>query len=99
MDPETIKEARRLLRDLIFKGQASTQLGKTIAPKDESLVTLIERVAARRVEEPEALPAVEGYQLKGTHHVREKERPDQGRSNPVERCGGVGDGSAGDPNT
>ena len=76
MDPGTIKEARRLLHDLIFTGKARLQSGQTIQPKDEWLVTLLEKVASKRVEEPDVPVEVEGYSPKETFHARPKSKPE-----------------------
>ena len=71
MDPATIKEARRLLHDLIFKGKAQLSKGRIIEPKDEWLVTLIEKVAGKKVEEVETPVEVTDYAPRSTYHARE----------------------------
>ena len=78
MDPHTIKEARRLLHDLVFHGQAQTSSGKIIAPKDEVLVTVLEKIAGKKIEEPDRPVAIEDFTLKGTHHVRESHAETEG---------------------
>ena len=72
MEPETIKEARRLLRDLIFTGKAKLKSGQTIQPKDEWLVTLLEKVASKKIEEPDVPLEVEGYVPKETYQSHAK---------------------------
>ena len=76
MDPGTIKEARRLLRDLIFKGVAETKGGRKIKPMDEALVSLIKQVAEKKLEEPETPLTVEGYTPKETFHARAASKPE-----------------------
>jgi len=67
MTPDVILEARRLIHDLIFDGQATTKGGRVISPKDEVLVTMLEKVAGRRVEEPDVPFIVEGFAPKETY--------------------------------
>ena len=76
MDLATIKEARRLLRDLVFQGEAILKAGTVISPKPEILVMLWEKIASKKVEETETPIAVEGFALKETHHVRAQESKD-----------------------
>ena len=81
MDPETIKEARRILKELVHRGMASLKSGRQLQVEDEQLITLLEKVAAKKVEEKEVVPEVDDFTLKGTHHVREsnvRETPGQG---------------------
>ena len=61
MTPATIKEARRLLHDLVFQGRATTKGGRVIEPKDEVLVTMLEKVASKKIEEPDVPQTVEGF--------------------------------------
>ena len=42
--------------------------------EDDQLVTLLEKVAAKKVEEKEVVPEVDDFTLRGTHHVRETPR-------------------------
>lgn len=70
MNPEVIQEARRLIRDLIFEGRAQTKGGRTILPKDEVMVTMLEKVASKRIETDEAPQTVEGFVPQETYHVR-----------------------------
>ena len=70
MDPETIKEARRILKDLVHHGMATLRGGRRLKVEDDQLVTLLEKVAAKKVEEKEVVPEVDDFTLKGTHHVR-----------------------------
>ena len=72
MEPETIREARRLLRDLIHDGSARTKGGRIIKPMDEALVTLIKQVAEKKLEEPDVPLTVEGYTPKETHLEKPK---------------------------
>ena len=74
MDASTIREARRLLHDLIFRGEAILSSGTMVCPKPEVLIPLIEKIAAKKLEEPHELPGVTGFTPQGTHHV--KEAPD-----------------------
>ena len=76
MDPGTIKEARRLLRDLIFQGLAKTTGGRVIKPMDEALVSLIKQVSEKKLEEPDVPLTVEGYTPKETFHARAKSEPE-----------------------
>ena len=78
MDPDTIKEARRVLRDLVIHGSAMLKGGRRLKPEDDQLVTLLEKVAAKKVEEKEVVPEVDDFTLKGTHHVRETTQASQG---------------------
>ena len=71
MDVETIREARRLLHDLIFQGEAILSSGTMVCPKPEVLIPLIEKIAAKKLEEPHELPGVTGFTPQGTHHVKE----------------------------
>ena len=83
MDHATILEARRLLHDLVFTGAAKTQGGRLIEPKDEVLVTVLERVASKKVEEPDVPMSVEGYTPKATYkEVRRAVDQDQGPEAP-----------------
>ena len=72
MDPATIKEARRLLHDLVFTGRAITKAGSTIQPKDEVLVTLLEKIASKKVEEPSITPTVDDFVAKETYVEKPK---------------------------
>lgn len=78
MTPEVIQEARRLIRDLIFHGRAKTTGGRTIEPKDEVFVTLLEKVAAKKVEEPDVPQTVEGFTPRQTFHAIAKDQPPRG---------------------
>lgn len=71
MDAATISEARRLLHDLIFRGEAILASGTTICPKPEFLIPLIEKIASKKLEEPHESPGVTGFTPQGTHHVKE----------------------------
>ena len=73
MDPGTIKEARRLLHDLIYMGAAMTKGGRLIKPMDEALVTLIKVIAEKKIEEPDVPLTVEGYTPRETYHARAKD--------------------------
>ena len=75
MDPETIKEARRILKDLVRSGVAVLKSGRQLVVEDEQLVNLLEKVAAKKVEEKEVVPEVDDFTLRGTHHVRETASP------------------------
>lgn len=74
MDPETIREARRLLHDLIYTGSATFKSGTTLHPKDEVLVGIVEKVASKKVEEPIPDQTVEGYIPQQTYRTKEKDR-------------------------
>lgn len=74
MDAETIREARRLLHDLIFKGSATFSSGTSLHPKDEVLVGIVEKVASKKVEEPIEAHVVEGYTPQQTYRTKEKDR-------------------------
>ena len=75
MDPETIKEARRILKSLVNTGEAILKSYRRLYVEDDQLVTLLEKVAAKKVEEKEVVPEVDDFTLKGTHHVRETAGP------------------------
>ena len=70
MDDQTIKEARRLVAELISKGHAILLSGKVVAPEDEDLVRLFLTVASKKVEEKEEPPTVEGYHPKETYYAK-----------------------------
>ena len=70
MDPRTIREARRLLHDLVFTGMAATEGGRILSPKDEVLVTLLEKIASKKVEEPTVTPDVTDYAPRETYHEK-----------------------------
>lgn len=71
MDAATIREARRLLHDLIFRGEAALSSGTMLCPKPEVLVPLIEKIAGKKLEETHEPPGVTGFTPQGTHHVKE----------------------------
>ena len=71
MDAPTIKEARRLLHDLIFQGEAILSSGTMIRPKPDVLIPLIEKIAARKLEETHEPPSVTDYTPPSTYHVKE----------------------------
>lgn len=71
MDAATIKEARRLLHDLIFRGEATLSSGTMLCPKSEVLVPLIEKIAGKKLEETHEPPGVTGFTPQGTHHIKE----------------------------
>ena len=73
MDPRTIREARRLLHDLVFNGQAQTSTGKIIALKDEVLVTMLEKIASKKMEESVAIPEVSDFKPQETYHEKPKD--------------------------
>lgn len=73
MSPDVIKEARRLIRDLIFFGRAQTTGGRIIVPKDEVMVTMLEKVASKKVEEPDVPLTIEGYLPKETYREVNRE--------------------------
>ena len=75
MDPKTIREARRLLHDLVFTGQAATSSGKLIVPKDEVLVTLLEKIANKKIEEPAVAPDIADYLPQETYREKPREKP------------------------
>ena len=45
--------------------------GRRLMVEDDQLITLLEKIAAKKVEEKEVAPTVEDFTLKGTHHVKE----------------------------
>ena len=71
MDARTIREARRVIHDLIFGGKATLSTGLELAPKPEFLVPLFERIAGKKLEEVQEAPGVTGFTPPTTHHVRE----------------------------
>ena len=70
MDDQTIKEARRLVKELVEGGRASLKSGKVVEPADEDLVRLFLTVASKKVEEKEEPPTVEGYHPKETYYAK-----------------------------
>ena len=73
MDAETIREARRLIRDLVMTGEAMMRSGHPIAPKDDLLVQLLEKIAGKKLEEKEVLLTVDDYIPKETYHAVRKD--------------------------
>jgi len=71
MDATTIREARRLLHDLIFQGEARLSSGTMVSPKPEFLIPLIEKIAGKKLEEVHEPPSVSGFTPQGTHHIKE----------------------------
>lgn len=71
MDATTIKEARRLLHELIFRGEATLSVGTRLAPRPEFLIPLIEKIASKKLEETHEPPGVTGFTPQGTHHIKE----------------------------
>ena len=84
MDPRTIQEAQRLLHDLVFTGQATTSSGKLIVPKDEVLVTLLEKIANKKVEEPTVAPDIADYLPQETYREKPLEKSPS-REAPTDR--------------
>ena len=83
MDPATILEARRLLHDLVFIGRATTKGERVLDPKDEVMVTMLEKIASKKIEEPDVPISVEGYTPKATYkEVRREMSPNQGDEAP-----------------
>lgn len=71
MNADTIREARRLIHELIFRGQAHLSSGTMLIPKPEVLIPLIEKVAAKKLEEVHEPPSVSGFTPQETYHVKE----------------------------
>lgn len=71
MDAETIREARRLLHELIFRGEAILSVGTRLTPRPEFLIPLIEKIASKKLEETHEPPGVTGFTPQGTHHIKE----------------------------
>ena len=74
MDAATIKEARRLLHELIFRGEATLSVGTRLAPRPEFLIPLIEKIASKKLEETHEAPGVSGFTPPTTYHVKESDR-------------------------
>ena len=72
MDPETIKDARRIIASIIREGCAMLKSGRTISLGDEQFVTLVEKISGRKLEEPEAPVTVDDFTPVGTHHTKPK---------------------------
>ena len=72
MDAATIKEARRLLHELIFRGEATLASGTKVSPKPEFLIPLIEKIASKKLEETHEAPGVSGFTPPATYHVKER---------------------------
>lgn len=75
MDPTTIREARRIIRDLILKGAATLQSGRVLTPDDMQLVTLLEKTASKKVEEVDVPQTVEGFTPQVTYKEIMRETP------------------------
>lgn len=71
MDAKTVREARRIIHELIFQGQAKLASGTTLVPKPEFLIPLIEKVAAKKLEEVQEPASVTGFTPPTTYHVKE----------------------------
>ena len=87
MDASTIREARRLLHDLIFRGEAILASGTMICPKPEFLIPLIEKIASKKLEETHEAPGVSGFTPPTTYHVKERvneSTPDRGSTPETE---------------
>lgn len=69
MNPESIREARRILQSLVESGSAMLKSGRVITPADKDLLGVIADVAAKRLEEVEPPVIVEGFEPAGTHHT------------------------------
>ena len=67
MDPETIREARRLLKALVFTGEARLSTGSMLSQEDYHLFALLERIASKKVEEVVEVPKVEGFTPQQTY--------------------------------
>ena len=67
----TIQEARRLLRQLISTGEAVLSNKRVLSPKDDLLVTLIEKHASRKLTPTVVMPVVEGFEPQKTYHSTE----------------------------
>jgi hypothetical protein len=74
VDAETIREARRLLHELVFNGEARLSTGFMVAPKPEVLVLLWEKIGAKKVEEVVEPTKVEGFTPQQTYRTKEKDR-------------------------
>ena len=72
MDAETIREARRLLKDLVFRGEARLSTGLMLSRQDYHLFALLERIASKKVEEVVELPKVEGFTPQQTYRTEER---------------------------
>ena len=71
MDATTIKEARRLLHELVFAGEARLSTGFMLCPKPDLLVLMLEKIASKKFDETPDMPTVEGYKPQTTYHTRE----------------------------
>jgi len=87
VDADAVREARRIIAAMIHDGQALLKGGRILAPKDEVLVMVIERVAAKRLEEPEKSVEVTGFEPAGTYHTAPKpqleEPADEAEADPL----------------
>ena len=80
MDAASIKEARALLKSLVFKGEAVLSGGRRLQPDDGQLIAILEKVATRKLEEKEEPVSVHGFQPQITHHTRPKDPDDETES-------------------
>lgn len=79
MEDFTIREAQRLLAELVAKGWATMGSGKRVEPKDEALILLFERVAKMKLPKSIETPTLEGVELRTTYHGSPKASEDLDR--------------------
>jgi len=72
MDPATIKEARRILKAIVENGTAMLKSGRIVSPDDGMLLSLVEKVAGKKMEEPEVPVEVSDFKPTGTYHTKPK---------------------------
>ncbi len=72
MDPSTIKEARRILKAIVENGTAMLKSGRIVSPDDGMLLSLVEKVASKKLEEPEKVVEVTDFVPTGTYHTKPK---------------------------
>ena len=78
MDEPTIKEARRLLAALIETGEMLLKGGRTIRPKDDVFVGIVEKIAGRKLEEKIEAPDISDFTPQTTHHTKPKPSEESG---------------------
>ena len=72
MDPKTVQEARRLLTELVLYGKVTLFGGRKVQPDDNMLLTLLEKVAAKKIEEIEVPVEVLDFEPRSTYHAKTK---------------------------
>ena len=73
MDAATVKEARRLLTELVLYGKATLFGGRKVEPRDDILIAVFEKIAAKKLEEAEIAVSVTDFVPRSTYHEKSKD--------------------------